>query len=358
MTETSRRHLLRTSLAVAAATGAGGLCAADVAALRSTSESPNVAEAPAHLRSAAPLPHAQLLALDLGTGERSHALRAAQETVSALDGGDVAAWLALGESLLVGLVHKPRHLKEMPAFPGDLLDSAQSHGDLLLQVTATSAETARKAGDRALRELRQWRIRWRMEGVRLDNRTEDGRGLARNPFHFNEGYGNPDNPSGITERAVVTSNQEEPDWAVGGSYQVVRIIRLATAFWDRDTIQEQERIIGRRRDGQWLDGTPSTERPVFASDPHGRITPLDAHVRRAAPDRRHPPFLVRRSYGYDRGDSDRGMLFSCFQRDLSQGFESVQKRLQGEAMAKYALTIGGGYFFVPAPGPRWLEALA
>ncbi|WP_412566738.1 hypothetical protein [Streptomyces violaceochromogenes] len=72
------------------------------------------------------------------------------------------------------------------------------------------------------------------------------------------------------------AGQGTRSWAVGGSYQVIRIIRLATDFWDRDTVHEQERITGRRKNGRWLDGTPSTERAVFATDPHGKTTPLDA----------------------------------------------------------------------------------
>ncbi|BFO19106.1 hypothetical protein SHKM778_54940 [Streptomyces sp. KM77-8] len=51
------------------------------------------------------------------------------------------------------------------------------------------------------------------------------------------------------------------------------------------------------------------------------------------------------------------MIFCCFQRDLEKGFEAVQQRLRGEAMAKYTLTVGGGYFFVPPPGDSWLQTL-
>lgn len=114
---------------------------------------------------------------------------------------------------------------------------------------------------------------------------------------------------------------------------MIRIIRLATDFWDRDTVHEQERIIGRRRDGRWLDGTPSDERPVFAADPQDKITPLDAHVRRAAPDRHNLLPMVRRIYNYQRNHDDQGLIFCCFQGDLEKGFEVVQRRLQGEAMA-------------------------
>ncbi|MEV0210652.1 Dyp-type peroxidase [Streptomyces sp. NPDC050788] len=300
-----------------------------------------------------------MTALDLAVSEDrlDDALRAAHRVVAAIDGGKIAAWLALGDAALPPHAGRPRHLKRMPLFAGDVLDPEQSHGRLLLQITGTSAQAVQDAAAQSLSKLPQWQIRWRMDGVRPENRTEAGRGLARNPFHFTEGYGNPASPAELDDRATVKAGQGEPGWAVGGSYQVIRIIRLATGFWDRDTVQEQERIIGRRRDGRWLDGTPADERAVFASDPDGKVTPLDAHVRRAAPDRRHPPPLVRRGYNYHRGADDQGLIFSCFQRDLTQGFEAVQHRLQGEAMAKYTLTVGGGYFFVPPPGNSWLNAL-
>ncbi|MFD5536317.1 hypothetical protein ACFWIJ_00285 [Streptomyces sp. NPDC127079] len=96
---------------------------------------------------------------------------------------------------------------------------------------------------------------------------------------------------------------------------------------------------------------------LFTAAPRGKITPPDAHVRRAAQDRRKPPPIVRRAYNYQHGNSDRGLLFSCFQPDLEQDFEAVQGRLQGEAVTKYSLTVGGAYYFVPPPGTAWLGTL-
>lgn len=351
----SRRGILRAT--VAGAIGVGGLGAIGAAALKG--ESSRGKATPAQLRGAVPLPYAQVMSLDLATSEkrRVDALRAVSRSVTAIDGDQAAVWMALGADGFPRGADVPRQLKRMPVFAGDVLDPAQSHGDLLLQITGTSARAVSDTADRTVRALRQWAVRWRLSGYRPENHIEHSRGLALNPFHFTEGYGNPGGPAEVAERAAVKAGQGEPAWAVGGSYQVVRIIRLATDFWDRDTVHQQERIIGRRRDGRWLDGTPSTEQPAFSADPQGKITPLDAHVRRAAPDRRNPPPLVRRGYNYHHSDDDQGLIFSCFQRDLAQGFEAVQHRLQGEAMAKYTLTVGGGYFFVPPPGSGWLNTL-
>ncbi|MFF1648062.1 Dyp-type peroxidase [Streptomyces sp. NPDC058240] len=322
----------------------------------------------ASLRGSLPAACARVMALDLSgdlSGQKPQALKAAltrlQQSVVAADRDGVDAWLALGSRVFAGGVpggaQRPRQLKEMPASAGDLLDPEQSHGDVLVQVTGAGKRAVQEAAEQVVRQAPGWRVRWQVDGFRDENRVEAGKGLSRNPFHFTEGFGNPGTEREVADRAVVRSGQGEPDWAVGGSYQVVRIVRFATELWDKDSVREQERVIGRRRDGRWLDGTPTGEQPSFAADPNGRATPLDSHVRLAAPDRRNPPPLVRRSYNYDRGSGDSGLIFSSFQRDLANGFEAVQKRLGGEAMAKYILTTGGGYFFVPPPGDAWIDAL-
>ncbi|WP_406490433.1 Dyp-type peroxidase [Streptomyces sp. NBC_01604] len=186
---------------------------------------------PAHLRGAAPLPFAEVISLDLAAGDQQRlaSLRTAYRAVTDVGDGGIAAWLGLGESMLSSTVERPRQLRRMPAFAGDVLDPAQSHGDLLVQITGPSPRAVRSSAERILDPLPQWQVRWRISGVRPENRTEDGKGLSLNPFHFTEGHGNPATPAGITERATVTAGQKEPSWAVGGSYQVIRIVRLATA---------------------------------------------------------------------------------------------------------------------------------
>ncbi|MEU2155055.1 Dyp-type peroxidase [Streptomyces sp. NPDC019396] len=311
------------------------------------------------LVSGASLPvHQRFLALDRtvrGRAPGAPALRELANATATTRGREVVVGLALGSGVFGAGSLRPRQLREMPAFAGDVLDVSVSHGDVLVELGGRTAAAVEAAAGQLVASLPSWRARWWIDGFRAENRVEGGRGLARNPFHFTEGFGNPATEREIANRALVRADQGEPDWAVGGSYQVVRNIRFAIELWDRDSVEDQEKIIGRRRDGRWLDGTPVGEDPNFATDPQGKLTPLDSHVRLAAPDRRNPPPIVRRGYSYDRGNGDKGLIFSCFQRDLTKGFEAVQKRLEGEAMAKYLLTTGGGYFFAPPPGDDWID---
>ncbi|MEV4640469.1 Dyp-type peroxidase [Actinoplanes sp. NPDC049548] len=304
----------------------------------------------------------------LATAPPAHAVVASYR----LPGGDVHAVADLlrqitgradaagaGAEVLIGLgatlfdraglpAQRPRQLTAMPSFPGDVLDPGRTHGDLLLQAGAGTAEAAERLLATVAGPLTpQWRVAGFRDGA---GTSPAGHPTATNPFHFTEGHGNPD---AALIPAVVRVGGTEPAWAAGGTYQVVRVIRLATQMWDRDPVEEQERVFGRRRDGTWLDGTAAAQDPPFARDPDGAVTPLDAHVRLARGTGPRPEML-RRGYSF-RAEGEEGMLFLAYQRDLERGFAGVQRRLAGERLARYVLTVGGGYFFVPPAG--WTGAL-
>jgi deferrochelatase/peroxidase EfeB len=259
---------------------------------------------------------------------------------------------------------RPRRLTAMPSFPNDALDPAWCHGDLLLQVCAERPSAARGTVERLLRGTSAMvKPRWFTAGFRPENHlTATGMATTRNLFGFREGIGNPEpTDQALMDKLVwIQPDSGEPAWTAGGSYQVVRLIRFATELWNAEPVEHQEDVFGRhKQSGAPLAAKRADQAPNFAADPDGQITPLDAHIRRANPRTRETEAnrILRRSYSYrrgrdDTGHTDKGLIFICFQQDLERGFATIQRRLHGEALEKYVLPFGGGYFFVlPAAPP-------
>ncbi|MEU7903420.1 Dyp-type peroxidase [Actinoplanes sp. NPDC049118] len=274
-------------------------------------------------------------------------------TLSALEQGlaGSAATIGVGASLFDGRftgLTKPRLLIDMPAFRADVLDPQWCHGDLLVQVVGDDTAALRRLAGAPVAGLRR---RWRIEGF---HPAGLGQGV-RNLFGFREGTANPDAADrDLMSRLVwVQPGDGEPAWCAGGTYQVVRLIRMALPTWDSDPVADQERVIGRRRDnGAPLSGDRLDDEPDLAGD---RIA-VDAHIRLANP--RTPEAMAHRilRHGYSyrlpsaaSGVDDAGQIFICYQRDVELGFAAIQRRLAGEAMEKYLLPFGGGYYFVLPP---------
>jgi deferrochelatase/peroxidase EfeB len=296
---------------------------------------------------------------------------------------------------------RPRGLERMPNFAHDNLDPARSHGDVLLSVCAGQRDTVAHTVRELMRAVAgHLTPRWRIDGFQSARRGPTPANNPRNLFAFRDGTANPDvrdeslmdeliwlSPArppatppahtpgtprartsatsrgsgarGAGERGSEEGGAGEPAWAAGGTYQVVRTIRMHIEFWDRVGMFEQQKMIGRDRvSGAPLGGINEFEDPRYDLDPEGKRISLVAHIRLANPrtpqtaDQR----ILRRGYNFDRGideagNLDQGLVFVAFNQDIQRQFATIQNRLEQEEMVDYITPVGGGYFFAP-PGSR------
>ena len=278
------------------------------------------------------------------------------------------ATVSVGASLFddrYGLAErKPRELVTMPFLANDRLDPARSHGDVLIALQGKEPDVCVHALRRVMRRTRSGLVLKWMEDTftRPDAIPKLGQTQSRNLLGFKDGTANPNADDEAlmntlvwtqTGDAAQTAMGREPAWTVGGTYQVVRVIRMMVERWDRAALDEQEEIFGRHKvSGAPLSGRQESDIPDYANDPDGEVIPLTAHIRLANPrdHRTTDKVLVRRGMSYSRGvDSagllDQGLAFVSYQRRLSH-FLEAQERLKGEPLEEYIRPEGGGFFFV------------
>ncbi|WP_435863697.1 iron uptake transporter deferrochelatase/peroxidase subunit [Streptomyces microflavus] len=253
----------------------------------------------------------------------------------------------------------PAALDPLPPFSSDQLDAKRSDGDLWVQIGADDALVAFHALRAVQKESAGTvKVRWQMNGF---NRTPGATArpmTARNLMGQIDGTGNPkpaDEDFG--RRIFVPASPGTPqEWLEGGSYAVVRRIRMLLDDWEKLPVDRQEQVIGRHKaDGAPLSGgSETTAMDLDKAGPDGRLViPDNAHARISSPEKNGGAAMLRRPFSYHDGISedgtpDAGLLFVCWQADPFQGFVPVQRKLdRGDALSPFIRHEASGLFAVP-----------
>ncbi|MFF4228718.1 iron uptake transporter deferrochelatase/peroxidase subunit [Streptomyces sp. NPDC001820] len=288
------------------------------------------------------------------------------DTGVALDAGPSSLTITFGFGRTffdrTGLVtQRPAELDPLPAFSSDQLDDRRSNGDLWVQIGSDDALVAfhalraiqKAAGEAA-------RVRWQMNGF---NRSPGATGrpmTARNLMGQVDGTRNPKPSEADFDRRIFVPSGTKYAWLAGGSYAVVRRIRMLLDDWEKLSPTKQERVIGRRKsDGAPLTGgTETTELALDRTGPDGKLViPDNAHARISAPEQNGGAAMLRRPFSFHDGidpdgTPDAGLLFVCWQADPLRGFVPVQRKLdRGDALSPFIRHEASGLFAVPG-GPK------
>jgi deferrochelatase/peroxidase EfeB len=268
--------------------------------------------------------------------------------------------IGLGPSLFgdrFGLAaRRPAVFTDLPPLNGDNLDPRLHGGDLSVQACADDPQVCYHAV-RNLARLGRNIVSpfWAVLGF---GRASAGPGqhTPRNLLGFKDGTRNISTEAEY-DRFVWVDNSDQA-WMNGGTYQVVRKIRMLMETWDVDRIGHQQRIFGRtKEEGAPLSGKAEFDTPNFgAKDADGNplIDPL-SHVGLAARENNDGIMIRRRSYNYTdgldaNGQLNAGLLFISYQRD-PQNFIRLQNRLgSNDLLNEYIRHIGSAIFAVP-PAP-------
>ncbi|MER7414091.1 iron uptake transporter deferrochelatase/peroxidase subunit [Streptomyces cacaoi] len=290
------------------------------------------------------------------------------DTGIALDAGpaSLTVTFGFGRSFFsrTGLTDRlPAELEPLPHFSADALDAKRSDGDLWIQIGADDALVA----FHALRALQREaggsggpaRLRWQMTGFNRSPGATAHPMTVRNLMGQVDGTNNPKPDEKDFAKKVFVPSSGSPSWMAGGSYVVLRRIRMLLDDWDGRSLAEQEKVIGRRKaDGAPLSGGDEHTSPDL--DKRGEdglpVIAADAHVRVTAPETNGGAAMLRRPFSYhdgfrDDGAPDAGLLFLAWQADPLRGFVPVQRKLdRGDALSRFLRHEASALFAVPG-GP-------
>ncbi|MCG2803338.1 MAG: iron uptake transporter deferrochelatase/peroxidase subunit [Cellulomonas sp.] len=295
-----------------------------------------------------------------------------------LPAASLTVTFGLGRSLFVdasgadrfGLAgNLPAALADLPHFPKDNLDADRCGGDLVIQACADDPQVA----VHAVRNLARAAfgtavIRWAQLGFGRTSSTTTAQKTPRNLFGFKDGTDNlkAESPDLLDQHVWVPASAAAADaatgvdsaWLTGGSYLVARRIRMTVETWDRSSLREQEKVIGRdKREGAPLSGGTEFTAPDFSAPANDGTTLVNPHSHMALghPDQNGGRHMLRRGYNFTDGNDplgrlDAGLFFIAFVTDPRTHYVPMQTAMaRDDLLSEYLMHTGSGLWAVP-PG--------
>jgi len=252
------------------------------------------------------------------------------------------------------------------------LDPDRSDGDLCIQACSQDPQVA----FHVIRNLARIgrgavQMRWSQLGFGRTSATTTGQSTPRNLMGFKDGTRNVrgDKIAQMNDHIWVGGAADQA-WMTGGTYLVLRRIRMHIEGWDRDVLSDQQEIFGRtKHEGAPLTGSKELDVPDYAAKkPDGTpVVAADSHIRLVSPENNDGRSILRRGYSYTdgidpaSGEFDAGLFFIAFMRDL-QVFIDLQNKLGSQdALNEYIKHVASGLFACPGGvekvGDHWGSAL-
>ena len=281
-----------------------------------------------------------------------------------------SAYVGFSRSLLrkLGLESQaPEGMVELPTFSVDQLEDRYSGGDVLIHIAADDPIVLAHGTRSLVRDSMPFAsVRWVQSGFAHTPGMVPGGMTHRNLMGQIDGTANPKIETADFDSVVWIDSG--PQWIQGGTLLVFRRIAMQLDGWDQLGVPAKEEVIGRTlANGAPLTGEHEEDVPDLAArHPNGLLVIPDfAHIRRAAPQATQER-IFRRPFSYENGFSaagslDVGLLWTAYQRDITEQFLPIQQRLdQLDLLNKWTVPIGSAVFGIAGgvqPGEVIGEAL-
>ena len=255
----------------------------------------------------------------------------------------------------------PKRLIKLPHFPGDALRPELSDGDICIQACSNDPQVA----VHAIRNLARMAfgvasVRWSQLGFGRTSSTSAAQATPRNLFGFKDGTANIKSEDSEDLGSFVWVDGADGDSSMaGGTYLVARRISMHIETWDRTSLDEQEKLVGRQKSsGAPLSGGDefTTVDLAITGREDKPLVPIDSHVRVAHPDSNNGVKMLRRGYNFTDGTDglgrlDAGLFFLAFVRDPGVQYVPMQMKMAREdrMSVEYLQHRGSALFAIP-PG--------